>query len=229
VRRPFSSRIRWLRPWLLVIAACASPPKPPPERPPPPPPPQRLAPESGSLSEFPDPERAAHLASALPAIETLVRERFAKGSSPGLAFALIIDGKPAMTLTMGDADPELKKPVDRKTRFRIGSLTKTFTAFAIRKLAQDNALELDEPLENLIPEAEKVLYPTADSPKITIAHLLSHQSGLPMNGNYDFSAQSKAPPSEADVVAALDGVVLEAAPGTRTWSGAQRVPAIETT
>ena len=211
-----SRPLRWLLPVLATLIACASPPKPPPEKPPPPPPPQRLAPESGFATEFPDAERSAQLASALPAIETLVRERFAKGSAPGLAFALIIDGKAALTLTMGDADVELSKPVDKDTRFRIGSLTKTFTAFAIRKLIQDNALELEEPLENLVPEAERVLYPTADSPKITIAHLLSHQSGLPMNGKYDFSPQAKEPPSETEVVASLDLIVLEAAPGTRT-------------
>lgn len=201
---------------LLSLTACAGRPEPPPEKPIPPPPPQRFAPEASFANEFPDPERAAHLASAYPAVEALVRERFAKGSSPGLAFALVVDGQPAMTLVLGDADAELKKPADKETRFRIGSLTKTFTAFAIRKLIADNALSLDEPLENLVPEAERVLYPTADSPKITIGHLLSHQSGLPLNGNYDFSAHAKEAPSEAQVVAALDGVTLEAAPGSRT-------------
>lgn len=200
----------------LLLLACASRLEPPPEKPAPPPPPQRLAPEASFATEFPDPERSAHLASAYPAIEALVRERFAKGASPGLAFALIVDGKAAMTLVLGDADAELKRPVDKDTRFRVGSVTKTFTAFAVRKLIAENALSLDEPLENLVPEAERVLYPTADSPKITIGHLLSHQSGLPLNGNFDMSALAKEPPTEAQVVAALDGVTLEAAPGTRT-------------
>ncbi len=200
----------------LFLVACAGRPEPPPEKPEAPAPPQRFAPEASFATEFPDPERAAKLASAYPAIEAAVRERFAKGSAPGLAFALVVDGQTAITLVMGEADAELKKPIDKDTRFRIGSLTKTFTAFAIRKLIAENALSLDEPLENLIPEAERVLYPSADSPKITIGDLLSHQSGLPLNGNYDFSAQAKEAPSEAAVVAALDGITLEAAPGTRT-------------
>ncbi len=200
---------------VLASWGCASRPEPPPEKPEPPPPPQLVAPTGAFALEFPQADRIKLLTEALPKVEAVVREHFERGRAPGLAFALLIDGAVAKEITLGDADLEPKRPVTNKTRFRVGSLTKTFTAAAVLSLVRENALSLDEPIENLLPEAERVLYPSSDSPKITVAHLLSHQGGLPMNGNYDLSASAKEPPTQVEVLASLDALVLEAPPGAR--------------
>ena len=72
-----------------------------------------------------------------------------------------------------------KAPVDADTVFRIASMTKSFTAMAILKLRDEGKLSLDDPAEKYVPEMKGLVYPTSDSPKITIRHLLSHAEGFP--------------------------------------------------
>ncbi len=71
----------------------------------------------------------------------------------------------------GYADVEGKTWVDGQTLFRIGSVTKQFTASAILKLVEMGKLELDDPLEKFIPG-----FPKGD--EVTIHHLLTHTSGI---------------------------------------------------
>lgn len=70
-----------------------------------------------------------------------------------------------------DGDNRLVR-ADRKSR--IGSLTKSFTASAVMKLAEEGKLHLDEPLESYFPG-----FPSGD--RITIHMLLSHLSGINPN------------------------------------------------
>ncbi len=58
-------------------------------------------------------------------------------------------------------------------------MTKSFTAIAVLRLRDDGKLSLDDPAERYVPELSNLRYPTADSPKITIRHLLSHAEGFP--------------------------------------------------
>lgn len=59
-----------------------------------------------------------------------------------------------------------------KTKFRLGSVTKQFTAMAIMQLQEKGLLSVNDPLTKFIPD-----YPNGD--KITIHHLLTHTSGIP--------------------------------------------------
>ena len=70
-------------------------------------------------------------------------------------------------------------PVDADTVFRIASMTKSFTAMAILKLRDEGKLSLDDPAERYVPELTALRYPTTDSPRITIRHLLTHSAGFP--------------------------------------------------
>ena len=72
----------------------------------------------------------------------------------------------------GMADYEFEIPNDSETKFRIGSLTKQFTAVAIMMLEEKNLLSVDDSLTKYIPD-----YPNSD--KIKIKHLLTHTSGIP--------------------------------------------------
>jgi CubicO group peptidase (beta-lactamase class C family) len=58
-------------------------------------------------------------------------------------------------------------------------MTKSFTAMSILKLRDEGRLSLDDPAERYVPELQSLRYPTADSPRITIRHLLSHSEGFP--------------------------------------------------
>jgi len=74
----------------------------------------------------------------------------------------------------GVADLRSGTPVPRRARFRIGSVTKMFTATVVLQLAAEGRLRLDEPVNRYLPGFLPDAYATA-----TVRHLLDHRTGLP--------------------------------------------------
>jgi CubicO group peptidase (beta-lactamase class C family) len=136
-------------------------------------------PAHASAQGFTDPDRAARLRAAFPKIDQIVRDFTTREHIPGAAWAVIIDGKVAHMGVTGLRDVTAKSPVDSNSVFRIASMTKSFTAMAILKLRDEGKLSLDDPAERYVPELKGLKYPTTDSPRITIRHLLSHSEGWP--------------------------------------------------
>ncbi|MBZ0300074.1 MAG: beta-lactamase family protein [Anaerolineae bacterium] len=75
----------------------------------------------------------------------------------------------------GFADLMHDIPMPPEGAFRIGSITKMFTATVILQLAEDGVLNLDDPLARWLPEVADQL-PYGD--QITLRHLLTHTSGV---------------------------------------------------
>jgi D-alanyl-D-alanine carboxypeptidase len=65
-----------------------------------------------------------------------------------------------------------KKPLTAASRFRIGSITKTYTATMILQLVEEGKLKLTDTLDTFLPQVP-------NAKKITIQQLLSHRSGIP--------------------------------------------------
>jgi D-alanyl-D-alanine carboxypeptidase len=83
------------------------------------------------------------------------------------------NGKPVFSEAYGLADREHKTPNTLKTRFRIGSMNKMFTAVAILQLAQARKLDLTDTVGKYLTS-----YPNKDvASKVTIHHLLTHTGG----------------------------------------------------
>lgn len=86
---------------------------------------------------------------------------------------LITQGnRTAITQSYGQASREQRAPNTPQTKFRIGSVTKQFTAIAILQLQERGLLNVKSPLSTYLPN-----YPKGD--QITIHHLLTHTSGIP--------------------------------------------------
>lgn len=98
---------------------------------------------------------------------------------PGAAWGVVIDGELAHLGVTGLRDVARQQPVNGDSVFRIASMTKSFTAMAILQLRDAGRLSLDDPAEKYLPELQGLRYPTTDSPRITIRHLLSHAEGFP--------------------------------------------------
>lgn len=128
---------------------------------------------------FTDADRRAKLATAFPEIDRLFRDFAARGRVPGVAYGVIVDGELVHAGAFGTRDLATKAPVDADTVFRIASMTKSFTAVAILRLRDEGRLSLDDPAEKYVPELAGLAYPSVDSPRITIRHLLSHAEGFP--------------------------------------------------
>lgn len=83
------------------------------------------------------------------------------------------DGQPIFRKAYGAANREWAMPNTVDTRYRIGSITKPFTATAILQLAEENKLELGDPIKNYLPGLP------ANWGQASIRQLLLHTSGIP--------------------------------------------------
>lgn len=85
------------------------------------------------------------------------------------------DGK-RWSYATGTASYEMPRPVEPNFSFRIGSITKTFTASVVLQLAEEKQLNLDDTVEKWLPGV--VQGNGYDGSKITIRQLLNHTSGI---------------------------------------------------
>ena len=92
-------------------------------------------------------------------------------SIPGLAIGMIIDGEEHMA-TLGVTSTENPQEVTDDTLFQIGSTTKTITATALMRLAEQGELGLDDAVQDHVPELELADPAVAES--VTIRQLLNH-------------------------------------------------------
>jgi CubicO group peptidase (beta-lactamase class C family) len=137
------------------------------------------APDSSDGSRGEAGGQASTLSVAFPAIDAAVKDFMSREHIPGAAWGVVVDGKLAHVGTAGVRELNGKSPVTADTVFRIASMTKSFTAMAIIKLRDEGKLSLDDAAERYVPELKALKYPTTDSPRITVRHLLSHAEGFP--------------------------------------------------
>lgn len=105
-------------------------------------------------------------------IDELLKSYAAIKQFNGNALA-VKDGNVVFSKSYGLADVEWGIKNDRTTKFRIGSITKTFTAMLIMQLAEKKLISLDDRIDKFLPWYEKEV-----ASKISIRNLLSHSSGL---------------------------------------------------
>lgn len=91
---------------------------------------------------------------------------------PGMTVAIAKNGEILFARGYGEADLELKVPSSPETVYRIGSITKQFTAAIIMKLAEEGKIFLDDPITKHLPE-----YRTQGN-FVRVRHLLNHTSGI---------------------------------------------------
>ena len=147
---------------------------------------------------------------AVDAIFTRIAER---GDIPGISYGVVADGRLAHaggsgTLRVGEAAPP-----DADSVFRIASMTKSFTAATILLLRDGGRLRLDDPVGRWVPELAALPGPTADSPRITVEHLLTMSSGLPTDDPWGDRQQGL--PADAFASLLRGGLSFAWVPGTR--------------
>ena len=97
-----------------------------------------------------------------------------------------------------------------QTRFHIGSVTKTFTATIILRLADEGKLSLDEPLADYYPDFQ-------DAGQITLSDMLYHRSGLfNFTNDPEYTEWMTEPKSRGEMLELLQGYELQFEPDSRT-------------
>lgn len=120
-------------------------------------------------------------------------------------------GKPILRKGYGFANREWNIPNGPDTKFRLGSVTKQFTATAILQLVEAGKLKLDDPISKYYTAS-----PAAWS-KVTIHHLLTHTSGIPSYTELPgfFQKESMFDRTPAEIVKLTQDKPLEFEPGEK--------------
>jgi len=122
------------------------------------------------------------------------------------------DGKVLLDKGYGFANLEWDIANTPTTKFRLGSLTKQFTAASILLLEERGKLKIEDPVKKYMPDAP------AAWDKITIFHLLTHTSGIPnFTGFPDYESTEAIPTTPEKLVARFRDKPLEFEPGTK-WN-----------
>jgi CubicO group peptidase (beta-lactamase class C family) len=159
---------------------------------------------------------AALVLAPLPALaqdparmDAVVREDADKGAFMG-AVLVARDDVVLFDKGYGSANLEWNIPNDGATKFRLGSVTKQFTAVAILLLQERGKLTLDAPVKTYLPDAP------AAWDKVTVRHLLTHSAGIPNFTSFpDYGASKTLPATHASLIARFRDKPLEFAPGEK--------------
>jgi len=164
----------------------------------------------------------APVATPSPQLHAKIAEYMrARANVTGFSGAVLVARKGAVVFrgAFGQANRELAVSNTPDTKFRIGSVSKQFTAAAVLLLAQRGSLTLTDPIDKYLPD-----WPAAWT-KVTVHHLLSHTAGLPRlttRAVLDVSALSLTAPNQFQSVRDLfapgeELQPLDSEPGER-WS-----------
>lgn len=109
-------------------------------------------------------------------IRTYIRNEMSAYRTPGLVFAVTNRDRCVLTGAYGLSNLDKDEITDTRSKFPVGSITKTFTAVAVLRAVDRGLINLHTPVSHYIPWFRV----NAPDHVITPHHLLSHQSGLPL-------------------------------------------------
>ena len=123
-------------------------------------------------------------------------------------------GQEIFSQAVGLAERALGVPNTVETRFRIGSLSKQFTAAALLKLEAAGKLSLDDPVSMYLPD-----YPRPQADQVRLRHVLSHSSGIPSLGRRGDGLEDvsglREPIALAELLDVFDAMDLLFEPGSQ--------------
>src|SRR5262245_6506152 len=159
---------------------------------------------------------ATDLRGAIEQVETLAAAEFAKDNRGSVTFGIVSGPELVWTKSYGYADMEKKVPASKDTVYRIGSITKQFTALMLLQLVEAGKVRLSDPVEKYFPEVNKVEGRFAGAPPITLVQLATHTSGMGREPA-DLQTYLKGPVSEWEkvMIAALPRTKYDFEPGAR--------------
>jgi CubicO group peptidase (beta-lactamase class C family) len=143
-------------------------------------------------------------------VDDLIRARMKTDQIPGVAIAVVKDGKVLKAATYGVANVEWNEPVSRSTPFWLDSLTKLVTAVGVMRLADAGSLSLDDPISKYVTDAPPAWR------EVTIRRLLAHTSGVQDGYWEEYKRSVLVSYDPKDIYAHTLTLPLDFAPGERS-------------
>lgn len=152
-------------------------------------------------------DAAPDFSEAIRELASAARTEIDQQRLSGVSVALVEGQEVVWSGGFGFADKARRRPASSNTVYRVGSISKLFTALAAMQLAEQGRLDIDAPIDRYVPEFRPV-NPDPDriTEAITARQLMCHRSGLvreaPVGGYFDASE----PTAEATVASLADCV-----------------------
>jgi beta-lactamase class C len=169
-----------------------------------PPPPSQQPVSPPSVHAVPQPGAAFDPA----AFEALAQQLVADGRVPGLAMAIVQNGKVVSERGYGVTDAKGAQPIDNHTVFRLASLSKAFASALTGLMVDQGKFRWDTPVVDYVPWL-RLSRPGAER-ELTVADLLSHRVGLTRNA---FDRDLEANVDYGSLVAKLAHAPMTCNPG----------------
>jgi len=120
-------------------------------------------------------------ASFVPLITSEIARHRSAYNDPGISITLMDEVGTSWSSSFGIADRESGRPVDAKTLFEMGSISKLFTCAAILQLREQGLVDLDRPMRDYLPGFDSISRFSSGTEAITVRMLMTHHSGLMMD------------------------------------------------
>ncbi len=149
---------------------------------------------------------------AIQELKSIINQEMTDNSIPSITITLVKGDQVVWSSAFGYSDQVTQKPASLNTVYRVGSISKLFTAIAIMQRVESGVLDLDMPINSLL---ENFAVENPYDKKITVRHLITHRSGLvrePPIGSY-FDATE---PGLSQTVASINKTKLVYEPGSKT-------------
>jgi CubicO group peptidase (beta-lactamase class C family) len=131
-----------------------------------------------------------------------LQQRMAQHHVPGVAIAVLRDGKLVHSAGYGIREAGTRDAVNADTLFSVGSVSKVVTAATTLRLAADGKLALDQDINGYLRSWKVPASATVPAPQLTLRMLMSHTSGLGVHGFADYLPGEPLP----TLLQTLDGI-----------------------
>jgi CubicO group peptidase (beta-lactamase class C family) len=111
-------------------------------------------------------------------IDSILAADFAKHPTGSVTAGVILGNQLIWTKSYGDADMAKHLPADKDTVYRIGSITKMFTAVMLEQLVDAGKVHFTDPVDKYFPEIDTVQGKSPWAPPVTFFELATHTSGM---------------------------------------------------
>lgn len=146
-------------------------------------------------------------------LDAYFKDQIDKKKSPAISIAIVEKGHIAYATGYGKADIENDVDANASTVYRIGSITKQFTATMIMQLVNEGKVKIEDPFQTVLPDTPKAWS------KVTIKQLLNHTSGIKSYTELSelFEGDAMKPTKPEGIIEKVAEIPLDFEPGTK-WN-----------
>jgi CubicO group peptidase (beta-lactamase class C family) len=148
-------------------------------------------------------------------LEEKLRADVAADTVGGITAGVVLGGQLVWSTAAGWADRDRRIAADRHTIYRIGSISKSFTAVLLAQLAARGALTLDDPVERYLPEVRALGSARASAGPISLRQLATHTAGIIREPRLQDAARGPIERWEEKVLASIPATSFDTVPGAR--------------